>query len=297
MGGLKPNHTGLFTVVSDGIMGKDYDYQEKDDEGRVMNLLTVKTSKPMTISGRLKENEGRILVETKDAHLTLVNLEMMGICVTCMDNDLSPITLAKGCSATLEIKGTNIFTPGHGAYQCGINVNEESELTIKGTGNLEARGSHYGAGIGGSGCAAGKIIIESGNIYVGGIYSAIGGGAGNYANGGKPGGTIIIKGGCVYSDTFIGGSDRGQASGSFTLDGDAVVYCPELRVNQTNLNKGYLFIHGKDGIKEGHIYGTPKIYEPWELLKNSSLNIPKEMENSVKITVTDQQVTVETLKD
>lgn len=287
-------YTGLFNVITDGIMGKDCIFEEKDRNGNLINKLTIKSNVPFIISGNIEETQGYIVIDAKDANVTLRNLVMTNI------RNGSPITLCQNASATFTLEGTNILRSHHDSpFQCGMCVNKGSSVTIKGHGNLEAKGSYYGSGIGGGGAAAGSITIESGNIIVGGGYHGLGGGGLNHGNLACDGGNITIKGGFVYSSNGIGGSDETGAHnsrGTLTLDGDAVVYCDGLSVSTKNLKKGFLFSEKVNGIIEGTIYGNPYIEGSWPLFPNTALIVPKEMADSIKIAFNQHEVTDESGK-
>ena len=168
-------------------------------------------------------------------------------------------------STTLTVTGNSnlIMTDGKtltvtgasGSYNAGINVTGTNNLTIYGqaggTGVLNATGSAYGAGIGGSGSemniACGTITINGGTVNANGGDGGAGIGSGEYGIGGSitinggtvnayggdhgagigggmssSGGTIAINGGMVTAkggDNGAGIGSGGTAGGDYSVNG------------------------------------------------------------------------------
>lgn len=166
--------------------------------------------------GKLDNEKSYVIKCAAGTTLTLYNTE-----ITTSDVPKSGITF-EGTGNELIIEGSNSIFGGYGG--AGINVADNVELTIKGTGTIEVQGGDGGAAIGGStGQSCGKIVIESGNITVSGGYNGAGIGGGN----GKSGGEIIISGGTVVvkdnkgDGAGIGGGANGDG-GNVSISGGSV---------------------------------------------------------------------------
>ena len=133
---------------------------------------------------------------------------------------------------TVHIYGGDINATGGGEsagigssqYTAAANDNFLGKIIIDG-GHIVARGSDYGAGIGGGdGINGGTITINGGEVYAYGATDAagIGGGEGGDA------GTITITGGYVYAEggweygAGIGGGQDG-GGGNITITGGTVI--------------------------------------------------------------------------
>lgn len=127
-----------------------------------------------------------------------------------------------GTGNTLNLVGTSYISSV--IYHAGIEVKEDAELTIDGTGSVEVRGGVQAAGIGG-GCGedGGYITIRNGNVTaIGGSYGA-GIGGGDYGEGGTItilGGTVKAKGG--MSGAGIGSGEENNA-GEVIIKGGTVI--------------------------------------------------------------------------
>ena len=121
-------------------------------------------------------------------------------------------------NATIILEGTNKVKAFEGDFPGISAATNNSTLTIKGDGSLEAIGQMGGAGIGGGrGGNCGNIVIESGSITATGGNAAAGIGSG-YSN---TCGNILISGGTVKATggnnaAGIGGGYEG-ACGSITI--------------------------------------------------------------------------------
>ena len=121
-------------------------------------------------------------------------------------------------NATIILEGTNKVKAFEGDFPGISAATNNSTLTIKGDGSLEAIGQMGGAGIGGgNGGNCGNIVIESGSITATGGNNAAGIGSG-YSN---SCGNILISGGTVKATggnnaAGIGTGDNGTC-GSITI--------------------------------------------------------------------------------
>lgn len=148
--------TGTSLSVTGGVPGTDYTYEN--------NVLTVKTSAPLTISGSTTTDH--IEVERNvTAHITLADL-------TITSSDHHPFGM-EGATVKLSLKGTNTLSAPEkrAALYCPLG----STLTIEGPGTLNANGHRNGggAGIGGESASGnfsedtgicGEITINSGTV-------------------------------------------------------------------------------------------------------------------------------------
>ena len=131
-------------------------------------------------------------------------------CIQCKDYSNATIILDAGTTNRLTCTGD---------WCAAIQVGYESTLTIQGTGELEATGGQYGAGIGSNGLTTfGNIVIQGGNITAtGGTY-----GAGIGSNGSTACGNIVIQGGNI---TATGGTyGAGIGAGNYG-------YCGNISIN------------------------------------------------------------------
>ena len=122
-------------------------------------------------------------------------------------------------NATIILEGTNKVKAFEGDFPGISAATNNSTLTIKGDGSLEAIGQMGGAGIGGgNGGNCGNIVIESGSITATGGNNAAGIGSG-YSN---SCGNILISGGTVKATggnnaAGIGTGDGNSSCGSITI--------------------------------------------------------------------------------
>ena len=125
-------------------------------------------------------------------------------------------------NATIILEGTNKVKAFEGDFPGISAATNNSTLTIKGDGSLEAIGQMGGAGIGGgNGGNCGNIVIESGSITAtGGAIGQMGGAGIGGGNGGNCG-NIVIESGSItatggYNAAGIGTGDNGTC-GSITI--------------------------------------------------------------------------------
>ena len=137
------------------------------------------------ITGDYEAQDGDILTGTagSEAHITVA----AGATITLKDATIASIPnndshkwagITPLGDATIILEGTNTVKGGYDESP-GIFAAENSTLTIKGTGSLDASSNGYAAGIGGGyEISCGNIVIEGGTINAtGGTYAAgIGGG-------------------------------------------------------------------------------------------------------------------------
>jgi len=214
-------------ALSEGETGIGWSYSA--------GVVTVATGANVTATGTAADIQ--ILVEGTST-LTIDGLTL----TATKDNTVgSPIKLADNADVNLIIKGENLIDPRDivdGAEQlqlAGIEVNEDSKITIDGDGVLTVFGSTNPNGtrpagaaigaLGGPGAAdgettSGEIVINGGTIYAhGGSHSAasIGGAYKGIA------GPITINGGVIVADAIGGGSGGGWTSIDIT-GGTVYVY-------------------------------------------------------------------------
>lgn len=138
-----------------------------------------------------------------------VNITIENIYIDASGSGKPAVSVANGGKAALILEGTNRVISGENYAGIMTGGDENNELTIRGSGSLEARGGDCGAGIGGAlDSEAGTIRIESGTIlaYGGKGAAGIGGGDATAA------GAVIISGGSVTAvgdaqAPCIGGAD------------------------------------------------------------------------------------------
>ena len=179
------------------LTGTDFNYEN--------NLLTIKSSTPMTISGTTTTDKIVIQDGLNGANLTLdgasikvgdcafkigtgstVNLTVQGETNTLQSgNGNAGLYVPEGSALTLlgdgNLSASGGITPYYwgGAAGIGSNSNEANygTITIKMQGTLRANGEARAAGIGGGGfldapSRTGSVIIESGTVFAtGGVYS------------------------------------------------------------------------------------------------------------------------------
>lgn len=152
--------------------------------------------------------------------VTITSSLHSGVYIVCNNNvqltisNLDLTTSARASTLTFTGKGNELILDGinkfestysahdyYGTEGAGIRVASGAELTISGSGSVEAIGSKYGAGIGG-GCKehGGTITISSGTVSAtGGLRAAGIGGSGLYPCSftDSEDGTISISGGTI----------------------------------------------------------------------------------------------------
>ena len=140
-------------------------------------------------------------------------ITLNGITIDELGSGQVPLMFNSGANVTLILEGTNTLIAGNDRPAIEVTG---STLTINGTGSLTATGGNNGAGIGGRmNAAGGTVIINDG------IVRAIGG---TNAQG-------------------IGRGSGSAAAGTFTMNGNAIVYASS--IGDTDLSRrrgGLLFI-------------------------------------------------------
>ncbi len=149
-----------------------------------------------------------------------VNITIRNIYIDAANSEKAAISISDNSRTELVLEGTNRVASG--ACCAGVMTGGAgSELAIRGSGSLEARGGSYGAGIGGAlNQEVGTIHIEGGTISAYGGIGAAGIGGGDAAAAGVPsGGTgvIIISGGAVYAE----GTENPEETGEDAVYGAA----------------------------------------------------------------------------
>ena len=170
------------------------------------------------MKGQRLMNINRIVVaDSAETNLVLNNVNITAAGGPALD--------VGDANVNLFLLGNNVFDASGARGRAGIRTTG-ANLTIQGTGRLEALGGFSGAGIGGgvapdgmSGEAGGLVTINSGTIVARGAGGAgIGGGGG-----GGNGGSITINGGNVTAYNIRGGAGIGGGTsgngGNITITG------------------------------------------------------------------------------
>jgi len=185
-------------------------YPPPSDAGWTFNnhIYTIQNGADVTVIGDNMGGQRRIEVAADAiASITLDNMT-----ITMPGNNQSALLLNNNANVALYIVGTNTLTSG--TFRAGIQVPNNTTLTIDGTGSLTAQGGNLSAGIGGFNLSGGgNITINSGTINaIGGVEGAgIGGGSGH------TGGNITINDGTVTANG--GNFGAGQAGGGAGIGG------------------------------------------------------------------------------
>ena len=214
------------------------------------NVYTISGNSDITVTGDNGTSARRIEVMAgATANITLENTRI----VTATSQ--SPLLLNSGANVTLTLVGENTLTAG--SNRAGIQTTDAT-LIINGEGSLTVTGGNSGAGIGGGYYAAGgNITINSGTVRTTGGNGAAGIGGGYYAASGN----IIINGGVVTANggnnvPGIGGGNWWTSQGTFTINGNAIVFASS--VGDTNINRRTGGILVTDN--ETHWYGADEIF-------------------------------------
>ena len=139
------------------------------------------------------ETTKNTLTVKSDAQIVLTNLT-----ADCSGSKASPMSMTADVSAVITLDGANTLTGGEG--QPAIHVPVGSELTIVGSGVLNAKASGTAAAMGGKVYEEnGKITIEGGTLNLTADTNAVGAGVGSQT----PDGSIVVTGGSVYSDGAV----------------------------------------------------------------------------------------------
>lgn len=137
---------------------------------------------------------------------------LKNITITMNSTFLSAFRVENGAKADIFFTGTNTLTSG--GARAGLEISDNSQVTLSGDGILKARSAGQ-AGIGGGGTSNGTLIINSGTIIAESTSESAGIGGGSSGSGG----TIIINGGNV---TAYGGSYAAGIGGGDTCDGGSI---------------------------------------------------------------------------
>jgi hypothetical protein len=169
-----------------------------------------------------------------------------------------------GNGGTITINGGAVTATGSsGAAGIGGGSGGNGGTIAINGGVVTATGGRYGAGIGGGiDGSGGTITITDGTVVAiggSGYYGGTGIGGGGDCGSDGCGSTITITGGTVVAITsggYYGGAGIGGGiSGTFTLDGNAVVVTSSVNAGNRILKNGILFIFN---IGTGTIFeGTP----------------------------------------
>jgi len=209
-GGPDPVGIDLNTVRTNGS-GYTVDWEA--------GLLTITGdgSYRLTANG---DTTTHVVVEAKNAHITLSNLTIWGWGTNI------PFSIKSGSTVNLTLEGNNVlkFTDESICAGAGLHVPVDAAVVIDGSGSLTATGKKTGAGVGGMGAGgdAGRITINSGTVTAnGGPYAAgIGGGNNDNGTAAGNGGHITINGGSV---TATGGTHAAGIGGGCRGDGGNIV--------------------------------------------------------------------------
>ncbi len=187
-----------------------YDVSSFDDGATVTinGGLSVTLTNTTAISGK----NLKISCAGANTHLTIdgVNINSSGCALAFT-----------GAGNTLTLIGSSTLTSGN--IESGIRVEGSAELTISGTGSVEATGDDGGAGIGGGHMNdGGNITISGGTVTAHGGNKAAGIGGGYYSDAEE----ITITGGTVTAHSGrgaagIGGGQSGDAE-EITITGGTV---------------------------------------------------------------------------
>lgn len=295
-------------------------------------VITIRTEEPVTIKGNGNEVQNvQIDCDVAGVDLTLENVKINnGAANGC------PLSFT-GTGNTLTISGDN-FLISYGlqpAVKVEKKVENVTELTINGDGELEAISRGKGAGIGGSGYrgSGGTVTIVGGTINatggsraagIGGGYdgeggditisggditatggpqsAGIGGGSGESNNSGN-GGTVYISGGsvCAVSNgdgEKIGRSREGTNSGTLKNreNGDNVYL--------TTVTLSGVTIQSAISLLTASLNGTPYSYGSYDMYTDDNgslyLYLPENTTTSIAETAADRytgEVTTTTNED
>ena len=219
-----------------------------------------------------------------------VNVELKDVIIKADAEYACAFAVAAGGTANITLSGINTLTSGWG--RAGLEVPENTAVSIHGDGRLEANGSNNGAGIGGGGVSSGGTIeIKGGTVTANSGPGAAGIGGGPSCSGGTitiSGGTVTatsynsagIGGGYGYGDTGGGSGTAGGDGGRFTINGNAVVFATSNQASPIGGGPG-----GGDGTKElikgvvfegsnGTVCGSPELPGDITIPYGSTLTVP-----------------------
>ena len=259
--------------VEGGTANTDYTYSD--------GTLTVKTDKPLTVSGS-PTTDKIVIAEGVKAELTISGLS---IDVTAGN----AIDLENGASLDLTLEGENTLKAGYG--KAGIHVPKGTTLTIDGNGSLDVEGGRgqYDDGnpVGGAGIGAdagpddagegvideglGVITINSGTITAKATRDGSAGiGAGGWS-GDTENSSITIKGGRVTASAAAG-DEGGINAATITISGGFV----DIQDSPTDgsvlgnaeMTDCCVFIEG-----DGQVYGNAEVTGPITVADGNSLTL------------------------
>lgn len=184
------------------------------------NILTVKTSTPLTLS--MKDGVSETTTDTIVTSDDGANVTLAGVKIDMTEKEkTAAMSVADGALDLVLAEGTeNSLKSGS---ECAGLQNNTNRLSITGSGSLETRGGNYGAGIGGGLYGTGDNITigDFARVSADGIAAAgIGGGTG------APGVDITISGGYVKAvgssnADAIGGGHLARGTDGVTITGGA----------------------------------------------------------------------------
>jgi hypothetical protein len=221
------------------------------------DVLTVFDGANITVTGTVTNSRRIEVAADAEATVTLNNLSITPVAnapydLIALNNSVNGTTsltliLAEGSVNNIGYSLGIGFTP--------IRVNAGTRLMIDGTGTLNVT-------------EAGDKPIH--HDFVGAISCG-----GHISVHPRGSGDIIINGGTVTT-TNGGIGFWGSNAGAFTLNGNAVVFTPEIKTTQ-NLIKGILFIYGDIGhfVNEGGtVYGDVTLEQNLTIPEDVTLTVP-----------------------
>lgn len=195
-------------VIGDGTVSGYGAYGEKINSYDSDGYCITSTKKNLTVNNTVEINGGKNTVVLKNVSAA-ANEQFMCVFYVCGGSELQ-----------LILDGDNKLVGG--ASRAGLEISENSSVTISGDGSLYAE-SKGEAGIGGgNGASNGTLVINSGSITAKNSYNSAGIGGGSSGNGGN----IIINGGNVAAyggDTAAGiGGGCAGSGGNIVINGGTV---------------------------------------------------------------------------
>ncbi len=140
-------------------------------------------------------------------------IALKNVTITMNNAFLCAFRVENGAKADIFFTGTNTLTSG--GARAGLEISDDSQVTLNGDGVLKASSAGQAGIGGGSGATNGTLIINSGTIIAESTSESAGIGGGSSGSGG----TIIINGGNV---TARGGSYAAGIGGGDTCDGGSI---------------------------------------------------------------------------
>lgn len=205
-------------TVTGGVEDTDYSWETLTPQyGPSYNLLTIKTSTPLTLSGKTASQVVKI------AESITANLTLNGVDIETSNYSIHSIDISPKATLNLTLAGENKVDYHYESQAYGgLHVPAGASLIIGGEGKLTV--NSYFAGIGsGYNETAGDITINSGTIIA---YGGIRGGAGIGGGNGGAAGNITINGGNIKASGSVGSAGIGGGVGrgytSITINGGVV---------------------------------------------------------------------------